>query len=462
MKAKFTATASAALLVLTASAQAQDALAPDRMVLPIAEPTYPAITELDARNATPPPIFQVTAPEGAPNVIVILLDNFGYAGSKTFGGVIDMPALERLAGDGLVYSNFHTAPLCSATRVALLTGRNPHSAHMGSVSEMATAFPGQNSQLPNSMAPLAKILKMNGYSTAMFGKSHEYAAWQSGLTGPFDQWPTGLGFERFYGNVMGELDVYSPVIHDNTTLVPSSKDPDYYYQSDLADRAIEWIRTEKSLTPDKPFFIYYAALGTHDPVQVPEAWRDKYKGNFDQGWDKHREEILERQIELGIVPPGTRLTAKPGIMPDWDTLSDDEKTVALRYQEVFAAFAEVTDYEIGRMLQAVEDMGAMDNTLVIYVTGDNGASPNGGRLGTFNTLSSFNQSPETLEFQLEHLDEVGGPHSASPMTGASPERAALGDFWSTARKSAPAGSSARSRSYSEPRPPTWAWTSTAR
>ena len=396
----------------TPSARPGGATDVDRTVLPIAEPTHPAITELDARNAKAPPIFEVKAPAGAPNVLVILLDNFGYAGSTTFGGVMNLPTIERLAKNGLIYTNFHTAPICSASRVALLTGRNPHSANMGTISEMATGFPGQTSVLPNSVAPLAKILRFNGYSTAMFGKSHEYVPWESGLTGPFDQWPTGLGFEKFYGNVIGESDQFSPVAHDNTTLAPPSKDPNYYYQTDLADRAIQWIKAQKSLNPDKPFFVYYPAQGMHDPVQLPKAWRDKYKGKFDQGWDKYREEILARQKKLGIVPENTKLTAKADIAPDWDTLTADEKKVAIRYQELFAAFAELTDYEIGRVVQAIEDVGVLDNTLIIYVTGDNGASPNGGRLGVFNTMSTFNQSPETLEYQLKTLDEVGGPHSA--------------------------------------------------
>ena len=395
-----------------ASAAALAAEPLDRSALPIPEPQYPPITEIDASKVKAPPIFEVKAPQGAPNVIVILLDNFGYAGSTAFGGVMKLPTLDRLAQEGLVYNNFHTAPICSASRVALLTGRNPHSANMGTVSEMATGFPGQTSVLPNNVAPLAKILRFNGYSTAMFGKSHEYVAWESGLMGPFDQWPTGTGFEKFYGNVIGESDQFSPVIHDNTTLAAPSKDPNFYYQTDIANHAIDWIKAQKTLNPDKPFFVYYAAQGMHDPVQLPESWRDKYKGQFDQGWDKYREEILARQKKLGIVPPNTRLTPKPDIMPDWDTLTADEKKVAIRYQEVFAAFAELTDYEIGRVVQAVDDIGALDNTLIIYITGDNGATPNGGRLGTFNTLSSFNQAPETLEYQLEHLDEVGGPHSA--------------------------------------------------
>jgi len=385
---------------------------PDRTSLPIAEPKYAAITELEVKNAKAPPIFEVKAPQGAPNVMVILLDNFGYAGSKTFGGVMNLQTLDRLAKNGLIYNNFHTAPICSPTRVALLTGRNPHSANMGSISEMATSFPGQNSVLPNTVAPLAKILRFNGYSTAMFGKSHEYVPWESGLMGPFDQWPTGMGFERFYGNVIGESDQFSPSVHDNTTLAPASKDPNYYYQTDIADKAITWIKAQKSLNPDKPFFVYYGAQGMHDPVQLPKEWRDKYKGKFDMGWDKYREEILARQKQLGIVPSNTQLTVKPDIMGDWDKLTADEKKVCIRYQEIFAAFAEITDYEIGRVVQAIEEIGALDNTLIIFVTGDNGASPNGGRIGVFNTLSTFNQFPENLQYQLETLDEVGGPHSA--------------------------------------------------
>jgi len=397
------------LLVLPVSAQ-QPTM--DRTVLPIAEPKLAPITELDARNVKAPSIFEPKAPQGAPNVMVILLDNFGYAGSRTFGGVINMPTLERLANNGLIYNNFHTAPICSASRVALLTGRNPHSANMGTISEMSTGFPGQTSILPNSVAPLAKILRFNGYSTAMFGKSHEYVPWEAGLTGPFDQWPNGLGFEKFFGNVIGESDQYFPVAHDNTTLATPSKDPNYYYQTDLADRAIQWVKAQKSLNPDKPFFMYYPTQGMHDPVQLPKAWRDKYKGKFDMGWDKYRDEILARQKKLGIVPQNTKLTAKAAIAPDWDSLTADEKKVATRYQELFAAFAELTDYEVGRVVQAIDDIGALDNTLIIYVTGDNGASPNGGRLGVFNTMSTFNQSPETLQYQLETLDDVGDSHSA--------------------------------------------------
>jgi arylsulfatase A-like enzyme len=397
----------------TPSASPGAAASVDRTVLPLVEPTYPAITELDVRKATAPPLFQVKAPQGAPNVIVILLDNLGFGATKPFGGVINMPTLERLAKDGLIYNNFHTAPLCSPSRMALLTGRNPHSVNFGAISEIATTFPGQTSVLPESKASLPKIMKLNGYSTAMFGKSHEFTPWETGLTGPFDQWPNGLGFEKFYGVLSGEADLFAPPLHDNLNQVDAPNDPDYYYPTDLADRAISWIRAQKSMTPDKPFFIYYSSPGTHAPSQVPTAWRDKYKGKFDEGWDKYRDEILARQKQLGIVPPNTQLTPKPTQeeMPDWDTLSDKEKKVFTRQQEIFAAFAEISDYEIGRVVQAIEDLGVMDNTLIIYITGDNGSSGNGGRNGRFNTVTSYNGLPESIDDQFAHLAEFGGPHS---------------------------------------------------
>ena len=393
-------------------AQAQD-LPIDRTVLPIKEPTYPPITVLDVRDAKAPPLFQVKAPQGAPNVIVILLDNLGFGATKPFGGIINMPTLERLAKDGLIYTNFHTAPLCSPSRMALLTGRNPHSVNMGAISELATGFPGQTSVLPESKASLPEIMKLNGYSTAMFGKSHEFTPWETGLTGPFDQWPNGLGFERFYGVLSGEADLFAPPLHDNLTLVDVPNDPSYYYPTDLADHAISWIRAQKTMSPDKPFFIYYSSPGTHAPSQVPAGWRDKYKGKFDEGWDKYREEILARQKQLGIVPPNTQLTPKPTKeeMPDWDKLSDKEKKVFARQQEIFASFAEISDHEIGRVVQAIEDLGVMDNTLIIYITGDNGSSGNGGRNGRFNTVTSYNGLPESIEDQFAHLAEFGGPHS---------------------------------------------------
>jgi arylsulfatase A-like enzyme len=398
-----------ACIARTASAQG---IPVDRTVLPLAEPSYPPITEINVRKATPPPRFEVKAPDGAPNVLVILLDNLGFGATKPFGGVIEMPTLERLAKDGLIYNNFHTAPLCSPSRVALLTGRNPHSANMGSVAEVATAFPGQTAERPNSVSTIAEILKLNGYSTAMFGKTHEFTPWELGPSGPFESWPTGSGFERFYGTLSGEADLFAPPLMDNSTLVDLPNDPNYFYQTDLADHAIAWIRTQKTMTPDKPFFIYYAAPGTHAPSQVPAAWRDKYKGKFDMGWDKYRKQILARQKSLGIVPPNTQLTPKPTEkeMPDWDKLTDKEKKVFTRQQEIFAAYAEETDHELGRVVQA-ENLGVMDNTLIIYITGDNGSSGNGGPTGRFNSVTSYNALPETIDDQSQHLAEFGGPHS---------------------------------------------------
>jgi arylsulfatase A-like enzyme len=396
------------------SAEPSAAASVDRTVLPLAEPNHPPITELDVRKATPPPRFEVKAPDGAPNVLVILLDNLGFGATKPFGGVIEMPTLERLAKDGLIYNNFHTAPLCSPSRVALLTGRNSHSANMGSVAELSTAFPGQTSERPNSVATIAETLKLNGYSTAMFGKDHEFTPWELSVSGPFESWPVGSGFEKFYGTLTGESDLFAPPLQDGTTLVDLPNDPNYYYPTDLADHAISWIRAQKTMTPDKPFFIYYASPGVHSPSQVPSAWRDRYKGKFDLGWDKYREQILARQKMLGIVPPNTQLTPKPTEreMPDWDKLSEKEKKVFARHQEIFAAYAEEADHEIGRVVQAIDDLGLMDNTLVVYITGDNGSSGNGGSTGSFNSTASFNGIPEPVDYQFRHLAEFGGPHSA--------------------------------------------------
>jgi arylsulfatase A-like enzyme len=396
-----------------ASATTTDNTEIDRSALPIPDPTYPAVTTLDVRNApSPPPRFVVTPPKGAPNVIVILLDNLGYSASKTFGGVVNMPTLDRLAQNGLIYTNFHTAPLCSPSRLALLTGRNTHSVNMGSIAEFATAYQGQTAVRPNEKATLAEILLLNGYSTAMFGKDHEFTPWEASAAGPFDSWPTGQGFQKFYGTLSGEADLFAPAnLYDNSTRVDAPNDPNYYYQTDLADHAIAWIRTQKTLAPDRPFFIYYATPGTHSPVQVPQAWLNRYSGKFDEGWDKAREQTLKRQIALGIVPSNTKLTPKPSLMKDWDKLTPDEKKLFERHQEIFAAFAEETDHEVGRVLQATAETGQLDNTLIIYVTGDNGSSANGGPIGVFNTFHTFNSLPETVQYQLSHLAEFGGPKS---------------------------------------------------
>src|SRR4051812_7474471 len=383
----------------------------DRTVLPIPEPRVPHSTVLNVRNTTPPPRFEVKAPANAPNVLIILIDDMGFGQSSAFGGPIHMPTLEKLAKNGLRYNKFHTTALCSPTRAALLTGRNHHVCNMGSVTETATAFPGQTGQRPNAVAPLAEMLRLNGYSTAAFGKSHETAAWEVSPSGPTDRWPTRSGFDKFYGFIGGEANQWAPAIYEDMTRVEVPKDPKYHLMTDLANQAIKWTRAQKSLTPDKPFFTYFAPGATHAPHHVPKEWIAKYEGEFDQGWDKLREETLARQIELGVVPAGTKLAPKPEAIRDWDKLRADEKTLFARQMEVFAGFGEYADFEVGRVIQAIEDLGQLDNTLVFYVVGDNGACGEGTMNGLFNEMTYFNGVPETVPEILKHLDDLGGPNS---------------------------------------------------
>ncbi len=279
----------------------------DRTVLPIPEPQYPHSTVLDARNATPPPRFEIKAPANAPNVLIVLIDDMGFGQSSAFGGPIHMPTVEGLANSGLRYNEFHTTALCSPTRSALLTGRNSHMNNFGSIAETATSFPGQTGQRPNSVASLAEMLRLNGYSTAAFGKNHETAPWEISPSGPTDRWPTRQGFDKFYGFMGGETNQWAPLIYDGMIQVEPSHDPNYNFMTDMTSQAIAWMGYQKSLTPDKPFFIYFAPGATHAPHHVPKEWIAKYKGKFDQGWDKVREETLARQIKLGVVPAGTKL-----------------------------------------------------------------------------------------------------------------------------------------------------------
>jgi len=383
----------------------------DRTSLPIPEPKVVPITTLDARNAKAPPRFQVKAPAKAPNVLIVLIDDMGFGQSSAFGGPIQMPTLERMAKGGLRYNQFHTTALCSPTRAALLTGRNHHVCNMGSITETATAFPGQTGQRPNSVAPVAEMLRLNGYSTAAFGKSHETAAWEVSPSGPTDRWPTRSGFDKFYGFIGGETNQWSPAIYEDMSRIELPKDPNYHLMTDLANQAIKWTSGQKSLTPDKPFFAYFAPGATHAPHHVPKEWIAKYKGKFDQGWDKLREETLARQIKLGVVPAGTKLAPKPEAIKDWETLSADEKRLFAHQMEVFAGFGEYADFEVGRVIQAIEDLGQLDNTLVFYMVGDNGASGEGTMNGLFNEMTYFNAVPESVEEILKHIDDLGGPHS---------------------------------------------------
>ncbi len=396
------------------TALADTKLAPDKLdrtVLPIAEPKLAPITTLDARNAKAPPRFEVKAPAQAPNVLVILIDDMGFGQSSAFGGPIHMPTLERLAKGGLKYNKFHTTALCSPTRAALLTGRNHHVCNMGSITETATAFPGQTGQRPNSVAPLAEMLRLNGYSTAAFGKSHETAAWEVSPSGPTDRWPTRSGFDKFYGFIGGETNQWAPAIYEDMSRVEVPKDLNYHFMNDMTNQAIKWTSAQKALTPDKPFFTYFAPGATHAPHHAPKEWIAKYKGKFDQGWDKVREETLARQIALGVVPAGTKLAPKPEAIKDWDTLSADEKKLFARQMEVFAGFGEYTDYEIGRLVKAIEDLGQLDNTLIFYEVGDNGASAEGTMTGLFNELTYFNGVPETVADILKHYDNLGSANS---------------------------------------------------
>jgi arylsulfatase len=398
----------AVALPLRAAGQAKGGL--DRTVLPIPEPRDPSIQELDARRVEPPPRFEVSAPEGAPNVVIVLIDDMGFGQPSTFGGSIAMPTLDRLAAAGLRYNQFHTTALCSPTRVALKYGRNHHSANAGSVMEIATAFPGNQGRIRQSVAPLAEMLRLNGYSTAAFGKWHETAPWEVSVSGPFDRWPTRQGFDRFYGFIGGETNQWAPLIYDGTRKVePPRGSRPYHFTTDMANQAIAWVRAQQSLTPGRPFFVYFAPGATHAPHHVPKEWIARYEGRFDGGWDAYREQTLARQIELGVVPPGTKLAPKPQGIPDWDSLSADEKRLFARQMETFAAFGEHTDHEIGRLANAIEDLGVMDDTLFIYIAGDNGASAEGSMTGLFNETSFFNGVPEPLADVLRYLDRWGDP-----------------------------------------------------
>ena len=389
-----------------------------RGVLPIPDQPYVGLITYDAKSpdATFPPIRDVRPPAGAPNVLVVLLDDVGFGASSVFGGPIAMPTAQRLADGGLRFNRFHTTALCAPTRQALLTGRNHHAVGMGAITEVATAAPGYSSVRPNTAAPLAEVLKLNGYSTAQFGKCHEVPVWQSSPMGPFDAWPTGGGgFEHFYGFIGGESHQYYPAIYDGTTPVEPDRTPEqgYHLMADLTDRAISWVRQQKALMSDKPFFAYVAPGATHAPHHVPKEWADRYRGRFDQGWDRVREETVQRQKELGVIPADTDLTVRHGEIPAWEDMPEALKPVLVRQMEVYAGFLEYTDHHIGRLVDALQEMGVLDDTLLYYIIGDNGASAEGTLNGTFNEMINFNGAAalETPEFMLAHLDEFGGPES---------------------------------------------------
>jgi len=386
-----------------------------RQILPIPDQPHGGLTTYDARDpdTSYPPIRDLRPPAGAPNVLVILLDDVGFGASSAFGGPCQTPNIEKLAAGGLKYNRFHTTALCSPTRQALLTGRNHHSVGMGGITEMATGAPGYNSILPNSCSPLARTLKLNGYSTAQFGKCHEVPVWQTSPMGPFDAWPTGGGgFEYFYGFIGGETNQWYPALYEGTTPVEPHKTPEqgYHLSEDLTTKAIQWIRQQKALMADKPYFTYFAPGATHAPHHVPKEWADKYKGQFDQGWDALREETFARQKQLGVIPADCQLTGRHADIPAWDTITAEMKPILARQMEVYAGFLEHTDHHIGRLIDALQELEILEDTLIYVIIGDNGASAEGSLQGCFNEMAPLTGFAhlETAEFLTERLDQLGG------------------------------------------------------
>ena len=381
----------------------------DRTVLPIAEPQRPPITTLDARDAKAPPRFEVKPPQGAPNIVIVLIDDIGFGHSSAFGGPIQMPVLEKLAGAGLKYNRFHTTALCSPTRVSLLTGQNHHANNAGAIMELATGFPGNTGIRPQEITTLAEILRQNGYSTGAFGKYHETPPWEVSVSGPYSRWPTGSGFDKFYGFIGGETNQWAPSVFDGVTRVEVPHTPNYHFTTDMTDKAINWVSAQKSLTPDKPFYLYFATGATHAPHHAPKEWIAKYKGQFSGGWDKLREETFARQKKLGVIPADAKLTARRKEIPAWDDMSAKQRQLFERQMETFAGFGAHTDYEVGRLVEQLEKIDALDNTLFFYLVGDNGSSAEGGPEGTYNEMMALNGIIGKAEQMLDHIDDWGGP-----------------------------------------------------
>ncbi len=379
-------------------------------VLPRPEPRSKAEVGLSYRGSTPDFPRPIAPPAGAPNVLLVLLDDLGFGATSTFGGAIPTPTLDRLAGQGLRYNVFHTTAVCSPTRAAILSGRNHHSCNTGSIMEMATGYPGYHGMWPRSAASVAEILKGNGYNTAAFGKWHNTPNWETSLAGPFDRWPTGVGFEYWYGFQGGDSNQWDTLIFENTA--PVEKPPGRagaHFLELQTDRAIAWLNGQAAVAPDKPFFVYFAPGATHAPHHVPAEWVARFEGKFDAGWDVYRRETLARQVRLGVVPPGTELTPLPPDIPAWGTLPADRQRLYARQMEVYAAYVAYADFEVGRLIDAVERLGELDRTLVFYVVGDNGPSSEGGYDGTFNEMASLNGIPVDLATQLARVDQLGGP-----------------------------------------------------
>ena len=405
-----------ALLALTLAlatptlAQNQNSAGGTPDVLPRPDFHFPGNVGRTYLDSDPPQFPQpVQAPKGAPNVVLILIDDAGFGQFSTFGGGVPSPTMDRLAAEGLRYNRFHTTALCSPTRAALITGRNHHTAASGVISEAATGYDGYTTVLPRSRGTVGEVLRQNGYMTAWIGKNHNTPTWEASAAGPFDRWANGLGFDYFYGFNAGDMNHWNPILFENRNLVPASTDPNYHLTVDLADHAIAWMRKVKTIAPDRPFFLYVAPGATHSPHHAPQEWIDRFKGKFDMGWDKYREETLERQKRLGVIPSNTKLTVRSPGLPAWDTLNADQKRLYAHMMEVFAAYGAQCDYEMGRIVGAVKQLPDADNTIFIYIAGDNGASAEGGTEGSVNENLFFNGFPEKWEDNLKVIDELGGP-----------------------------------------------------
>lgn len=375
-----------------------------------------AVAAAPATATTPPPYNgpapvwprNPEAPAGAPNVLLILTDDVGFGAASAFGGPVPTPVFDALAKGGLRYNQFNTTAMCSPTRASLLTGRAPHNVGIGELTDIATGYPGYNSVIPKSAATIAEVLKLNGYNTAMFGKAHFTPTWEMSQAGPFDRWPTGLGFEYFYGFLDSDTDQVEPVLVENNRAVePPHDDPTYFLDRDLADRTIGWLNEQHAVAPKKPFFIYYATGAAHAPNQAPREWMAKFKGKFDQGWDKMRADAFVRQKAMGVVPKDTRLTPRPATLPAWDSLSKDQQKVSARFMEAYAASLASADAQIGRIVDHLKATGQFDNTLIIFVQGDNGSTTEGGINGTIRQQSVEADQPETLEQVMAQADTIG-------------------------------------------------------
>jgi arylsulfatase len=391
--------------------QAVSAQTPDRTTLPLAPPPFRGNITRDYRTSSLGPIEPLTAPTGAPNVLLILLDDAGYGQTTTFGGMIPTPTLDGLAQQGLRYTRFHVTALCSPTRSALMTGRNNHAVGMGTITNWANGYPGYTGSIPKSAAFVSEVLRENGYATAAFGKWHLIPDAETTLAGPYDHWPTHQGYDYYYGFIGAETDQWHPELTEGTKpiemVVPRGRENDYTLNEDLAAHACAWIEQQKALAPDRPLFLYYATGATHAPLEAPEAWIDKFKGKFDMGWDRYREMVLERQKRLGVVPQDTVLTPRPAELPAWDSLSPDEKKVAERLMEVFAGYMAQADFEIGRVIETLRRTGQLDNTLIFYIAGDNGASLEGNLTGTDNVMEQVNGIQPPASEVVKHLDTIG-------------------------------------------------------